>query len=120
MDSRTALTDAALALAERGWPVFPLRPGTKKPALHGHRECPRTGGCTNGHHGWETRATTDPDRIRTAWQADAFNIGLCTGPAGLVVVDLDVPKPSETVPDTWRKEGAQSGEDVLADRKSVV
>ncbi len=82
----------ALAAAERGWHVFPLRPGTKRPALHGEARCPRTGACAGGHVKWEDRATTDPERITRAWAQAPFNIGLATGPSRLVVVDLDVPK----------------------------
>ncbi|WP_432008628.1 bifunctional DNA primase/polymerase [Streptomyces bacillaris] len=85
----SALLCAALQAAERGWHVFPLRPRDKRPALHGETTCPRTGDCTAGHRKWEQRATTDPDRIRTAWSAGAFNVGIATGPSGLVVVDLD-------------------------------
>lgn len=91
-DPKTALLSAALDAAERGWPVFPLRPGAKAPALHGEDRCPRTGECAQGHVKWEQRATTDPVRIRQCWTAGAFNVGLATGPAGLVVVDLDKPK----------------------------
>lgn len=83
---------AALDAAARGWAVFPLRPGTKRPALHGESRCPRTGACTGGHVKWEDRATTDPERITRAWAQAPFNIGLATGPSGLVVVDLDMPK----------------------------
>ncbi|MEV6747406.1 bifunctional DNA primase/polymerase [Streptomyces sp. NPDC051080] len=91
----THLLTAALDAAKRGWHVFPLRPGTKRPALHGETACPGTGACTNGHLKWEDRATTDPDRIRAAWSAGPFNIGLATGPSRLVVVDLDMPKPTD-------------------------
>ncbi|HJQ48284.1 MAG TPA: bifunctional DNA primase/polymerase [Amycolatopsis sp.] len=74
------LQEWALYLAALGWPVFPLRPGTKRqPAVKD----------------WENRATTDPTRIRRCWQADRWNIGLATGPAGLVVIDLDMPKDDE-------------------------
>ncbi|MFE2502303.1 bifunctional DNA primase/polymerase [Streptomyces rubiginosohelvolus] len=83
------LLNAALDAAERGWRVFPLRPRDKRPALHGEAACPGTGDCAAGHRKWEQRATTDPDRIRAAWSAGAFNVGLATGPSGLVVVDLD-------------------------------
>ncbi|WP_329025307.1 bifunctional DNA primase/polymerase [Streptomyces sp. NBC_01423] len=93
------LLNAALNAAGRGWYVFPLRPGTKCPALHGEATCPRTGTCTAGHVKWEQRATTDPDRIRAAWSAGPFNIGLATGPSGLVVIDLDKPKTSADAPD---------------------
>ncbi|MEV5310532.1 bifunctional DNA primase/polymerase [Streptomyces sp. NPDC052610] len=91
-DARSALLRAALEAAERGWHVFPLRVGTKRPALHGKDACPRNGPCTNGHLKWEQRATTDPDRIRAAWSRAPFNVGIATGPSGLLVVDLDVPK----------------------------
>ncbi|MEU2559418.1 bifunctional DNA primase/polymerase [Streptomyces longispororuber] len=86
------LLRAALDAAGRGWHVFPLRPGTKRPALHGEAKCPRTGPCAGGHRKWEQRATTDPARIRTAWTRAPFNIGVACGPSGLVVVDLDTPK----------------------------
>lgn len=88
-DVRAALLRAAMAAAERGWPVFPLRPGTKRPALHGQSRCPHTGPCAQGHQGWERRATTDPVRIRACWGTAAYGIGLATGPAGLLVLDLD-------------------------------
>ncbi|MGW2831332.1 bifunctional DNA primase/polymerase [Streptomyces sp. NPDC001286] len=95
------LLGAALNAAERGWHVFPLRPGTKRPALHGEKSCPRTGECASGHRKWEQRATTDPDRIRAAWSRAPFNVGIATGPSGLLVVDLDTPehKGSSDAPD---------------------
>ncbi|MGW3691477.1 bifunctional DNA primase/polymerase [Streptomyces sp. NPDC005125] len=124
------LLTAALDAAERGWHVFPLRPGGKPPALHGEASCTRTGDCTTGHHKWEQRATTDPDRIHRAWSAGRFNIGVATGPSGLVVVDLDLPKPNssadtpsgvttfkalceragQAVPSTYRVRTASGGE----------
>ncbi|MET8516429.1 bifunctional DNA primase/polymerase [Streptomyces sp. NPDC005077] len=94
--ARSALLSAALDAAARGWAVFPLRPGGKPPALHGEASCTSTGDCTTGHRKWEQRATTDPDRIHRAWSAGRFNIGIATGPSGLVVVDLDMPKPNSS------------------------
>ncbi|MEV5937954.1 bifunctional DNA primase/polymerase [Streptomyces sp. NPDC051994] len=92
-DTRPArLLTAALAAAERGWHVFPLLPGTKRPALHGQSTCSRIGVCAAGHQKWEQRATTDPDRIQAAWTHAPFNISIATGPSGLLVVDLDRPK----------------------------
>ncbi|MEW1752796.1 bifunctional DNA primase/polymerase [Streptomyces angustmyceticus] len=91
-EPRPALLRAALDAAEHGWAVIPLRPGDKRPALHGKSSCPGIGDCAGGHHKWEQRATTDPDRIRTAWSTLPFNVGIATGPSGLVVVDLDMPK----------------------------
>ncbi|MFC9844333.1 bifunctional DNA primase/polymerase [Streptomyces sp. NPDC060223] len=83
---------AALDAAEQGCAVFPLRPGDKRPALHGAEYCPGIGDCAGGHRKWEERATIDPDRIRRAWASLPFNVGIATGPSGLVVVDLDMPK----------------------------
>ncbi|MFG2750072.1 bifunctional DNA primase/polymerase [Streptomyces xanthophaeus] len=102
------LLNAALAAANRGWPVFPLRPGSKIPALHGEAKCPRTGPCADGHAKPEQRATTDPGRIRTAWATAPYNVGLATGPSGLVVIDLDPPKPSDPP-------GTLSGAQILDD-----
>ncbi|RBM24460.1 DNA primase, partial [Prauserella sp. PE36] len=115
MDTRTQFTRSALAAAARGWHVFPLIPNGKRPALHGADRCPRTGPCEAGHAGWEQRATTDPERIRAAWSAGPFNIGIATGPSGLCVLDLDTAKPDDgPVPERWAAEGARCGEDVLA------
>ncbi|MEV4317105.1 bifunctional DNA primase/polymerase [Actinocrispum sp. NPDC049592] len=113
------LLTAALAAAARGWHVFPIQPGLKKPpALHGdtlRKPCPRTGICREGHQGWEQRATTDPDRIRAAWARAPYNIGIATGPSGLVVVDLDLPKtPAERPPAGCPHTGITDGLDHLA------
>lgn len=89
---RTALMRAALDPAERGWYVFPLRPGSKRPALHGADRCQHTGDCAGGHLKWEERATTNQERITLCWTTGDANIAIATGPSGLVVVDLDVPK----------------------------
>lgn len=78
-DIRTRLLTAALDAAGRGFHVFPLVPGHKTPAIRG----------------WQHRATTDPDRISRCWSAGPYGIGIATGPSRLLVVDLDVPKPSE-------------------------
>ncbi|MER6158521.1 bifunctional DNA primase/polymerase [Streptomyces sp. NPDC001868] len=93
------LLNAALTAAERGWHVFPLRPHTKRPALHGEASCPGTGPCAAGHRKWEQRATTDPGLIRATWSRAPYNVGIATGPSGLVVVDLDKPKGSSDAPD---------------------
>ena len=95
-----SLLRAALAHAERGWCVFPLRPGDKRPALRAD---------------WEGRATTDALRIRRCWEHGTYNIGIACGPSRLVVIDLDTPKPGEQPPAEWAGEpGIRDGADVLA------
>jgi hypothetical protein len=115
--SRAALLEAALSCAARGWHVFPLRPGDKRPAFPDHKaaDCDGTDPrCRAGHQGWEPRATTDPARIRRAWAQAPYNIGIATGPSGLVVIDLDTPKPGEAPPPPWAQPGITDGADVLA------
>lgn len=92
--------DWALHLAGRGWPVFPLLPAAKQPAIRN----------------WEQRATTDTDQITAFWSIHPnHNIGLPAGRAGLLVVDLDVPHAGHTPPtDDERTRGATSGAQVLA------
>ncbi|MEV0698606.1 bifunctional DNA primase/polymerase [Saccharopolyspora sp. NPDC050389] len=115
MSARDQLLQWALCLAELGWKVFPLNPGSKVPALHGHRSCPRTGVCENGHRKPEQRASGDPDRIRRCWSTRPYNIGLATWPSGLVVVDLDLPK-LVGVQGGRGIGGGQSGAEVFATR----
>ncbi|MCX4557961.1 bifunctional DNA primase/polymerase [Streptomyces phaeochromogenes] len=105
----------ALALASLGWHVFPLtRNG--KPALHGRDKCPGTGVCTDGHKGFEQRATTDADTIERAWSGPyrGFNIGVACGPSRLVVLDLDLAK-GDTPPPEWNAPGITDGRDVFAE-----
>ncbi|PKW05586.1 Bifunctional DNA primase/polymerase, N-terminal [Streptomyces sp. 1222.5] len=89
------LLAAALTAAERGWPVIPLRPNGKRPAGHAEEYCPGNGRCADGHKTPEQRATTDPNLIHAAWAHQPYNVGIATGPAGLLVIDLDPVKPEE-------------------------
>jgi hypothetical protein len=123
---RDRLVPAALAYAARGWHIFPLRPDTKRPAFPDHPEnkCdPQRGSdprCRRArrHVTWEERATTDPARIRAAWSRAPYGIGIATGPSGLLVVDLDVPKPGDDTPPVEYAEptvtGVRDGADVFA------
>ena len=88
----------ALHLAARGWPVFPITPGTKAPPVIDR---------------WETRASTDPDQIHHWWRHVPHTIGIATGPSGLVVIDLDTPKLGQTAPQRWATLGIGSGAGVL-------
>ncbi|RCG20784.1 DNA primase [Streptomyces diacarni] len=91
-----ALLAWALEAARRGWHVFPLRPGDKRPAGHADKHCPRTGRCADGHRTPEQRATTDKDLLVAAWSQQPYNVGVATGPSGLLVVDLDTRKPKDS------------------------
>lgn len=95
----TRLLRAALWHARRGLPVFPLAPNTKAPA----------GKDAN----WRHLATTDPSQIEQWWRDAPFNIGLATGPAGLLVIDLDRLKPSDEVPPANLAAGTTDGRAVL-------
>ncbi|MCF2533716.1 bifunctional DNA primase/polymerase [Yinghuangia sp. KLBMP8922] len=92
------LQTAALVYASRGWHVFPLIPGDKRPAVRD----------------WENKATTNQARIERCWEHAAYNIGIATGPSGLVVVDLDVRKNDEEPKEPWSSRSVACGADVLA------
>ncbi len=128
--SRLDLLAWALEAARRDWHVIPLRRGDKRPAGHADKYCPGTGRCTDGHRTPEERATTDRELLTAAWAQQPYNVGIATGPSGLLVVDLDTLKPQEpkgtpdgvanfqalreragqAVPDTYRVRTARGGE----------
>lgn len=109
---------SALALAARGWPVFPLYPGGKNPVWHSDdrdRPCPRTGPCASGHRTPEQMSTTRPDLITRCWTAHpAHNVAVLPGPADLIVIDLDVAKPGKALPEDCIRVGAVHGAQMLA------
>lgn len=87
---------AALAAAAAGHSVFPVKAGSKHPAIKN----------------WEKVATRDPSAIAEWWRRHpACNLGIATGPSGLVVIDLDDGH-GEAAPEPWT--GARGGHDVLA------
>jgi hypothetical protein len=110
-----SLLAAALAATARGWSVFPLRPGHKFPALHGIDRCSGTGDCRDGHRTQEQRAISHlTDRDCALWTKHGWNVGVATGPSGLLVVDLDVPKPDDKPrPEAWNLPGINEGLDVF-------
>ena len=68
----------AIALAHKGWRVFPLTPGSKVPRF--------------GMTDWEGRSSAQVSTIMNWWVDGAYNIGVPAGINGLLVLDLDVPK----------------------------
>ncbi|HSF60228.1 MAG TPA: bifunctional DNA primase/polymerase [Gaiellaceae bacterium] len=68
------LAVAAVAYAEHGWHVLPLRARAKVPATpHGFKD-----------------ATASSERVIEWWRLSAnSNIGIATGPSGLLAIDLD-------------------------------
>ena len=74
MTDGNQLLQVALWYAERGWPVHPLKPGSKKPTLKD----------------WPNQATTDSEQIRAWWaKTPDANIGLASGErSGLIVIDV--------------------------------
>jgi len=89
----------ALWLAAHGTPVFPLTVGGKTPATkEGFKD-----------------ATTDPDTIARWWAHRPYNVAISTGPARLIVIDLDTPNDAKALPAEWADEpGVVDGADVLA------
>lgn len=89
---------SALALAARGWRVFPLTPNSKIPL--------------KALTDWENQASDDPIQITEWWSANpACNIGLATGPSGLCVVDFDAAKSPQ------EKSGIEAFREVYPGRK---
>ncbi|WP_034488072.1 bifunctional DNA primase/polymerase [Actinomadura oligospora] len=98
---RRPMSMHALAHASRGWRIFPLRPGDKRPV--------------RGFTDWEQHATDHPARIRAFWGRGPFNIAIACGPSNLVVIDLDRPKPGQSPPPNLADEpGICEGADAFA------
>jgi hypothetical protein len=87
---------AALRAVERGWPVFPLHPYSKYPAVRD----------------WPRRATCDLQQITRWWVGGPYNVGIACQAAGLVVIDLDGAR-GQQPPPPWDQLGVTHGRDVL-------
>ncbi|MFE6895128.1 bifunctional DNA primase/polymerase [Streptomyces sp. NPDC057694] len=118
--------------AQQGWPVHPLAPNRKTPAANcpackasphpaSHCPCIPAGRPCHGFHA----ATTDPNVISDWWNdAPTAGIGVSTGPADLLVLDVDahqaeVPDrrrllPGIGIPEQVNLAGLASGFDTLA------
>lgn len=94
------IRSAAIKAAERGFAVFPTEPNGKRPRF-GLK--------------WSEVATNDPAIIaRCAWR-DGEGYGVAAKRSGLVIIDLDQPKPGYVLPPEWRSEyGIRDGVDVYA------
>jgi len=75
--SATVSPSTPSELVSRGFALFPLRPGTKVPAVA---------------RDWEHAATTSLLRLRQLAPNPGANYGVACGPSNLIVVDLDVAK----------------------------
>lgn len=78
--------DIAFSLARAGWPIFPV---TIYVGADGKRH--KVPAVPRGSS-WVDWATTDPEKIATAWTGDSAGcwIGVHVGAAGLVVGDVDL------------------------------
>lgn len=116
---------AGHAFIDRGWPVLPLAPGQSRPMAC--RQCnskspdrvPHVGPEDCPHpldycHGWRA-GTLDHQRFET-W-CDRFpqmNLGIATGPARLLVIDLDTESHGKIEDPSYQIEGVRDGYDVFA------
>jgi len=92
----SAVLEVVLAYASRGWHVIPLY----EPDGEGRCSCGRAACASPGKHPritrWQHRATTDAEQIREWWRRwPSANVGIATGPSGLLVVDVDQSKGGE-------------------------
>lgn len=70
----TMTSDQAAALAAIGWPIFPLRPNSKLPAISA----------------WQHVATSNVDAVAAWWKKEPnAGIGIATGHNGVFVLDVD-------------------------------
>ena len=77
-------------LVELGFALFPLRPGTKVPAVA---------------RDWEHAATTSLTRLRQIAPQPEANYGVACGPSNLIVIDLDIAKDPQELAEGGPREG---------------
>lgn len=107
------------AVVASGWPCFPLRAGTKIPAIPSAHPVgdPKRGICKGecGNPGHGVLDATTKITVLQGWTASYphCNWGLHVGAAGMLVVDVDVknPEPAQNGEYTWREHCAREGYD---------
>lgn len=78
--------DTVRLYAAAGWPIFPVVPGTKAPAIE---------------RGYKA-ATTDPGKLAKWWTENPdFEAGLAVDAAGLMVIDFDTGSDPDALADTY-------------------
>ena len=91
MNRVKTVLDCALEYIDLGWYVFPAK-GKRPITKHGFKD-----------------ATLDKDQARKWWEFKGFpnlpNIGIATGPSGLLVVDIDKKHGGLETLKEWEKEG---------------
>lgn len=90
--SSNGLSTLSELVTTRGFALFPLRPGTKVPAVA---------------RDWEHAATTSLLRLRQLAPNPGANYGVACGPSNLVVIDLDVAKDPRELAEGGPTEGWQ-------------
>jgi hypothetical protein len=85
----STLADAAARYARHGWPVFPVHTPDGLQCSCGRRDCPSTGKHPRTRQGLGD-ATDDQATLERWWrQCPTANIGVLTGRATFVVLDVD-------------------------------
>ncbi len=73
-DNSGPMLESALRYVARGWFIFPIKPGKKKPPLVK----------------WRDESSKDPDQIEKWWtETPDANIGLDCWKSGIVIIDID-------------------------------
>jgi Bifunctional DNA primase/polymerase, N-terminal/Primase C terminal 1 (PriCT-1) len=123
------MLDAAVAMAESGWSIFPCHWPVWKDDLVmcscGKKDCANRGKHPRTPHGF-LDATTDVDRIARYWHlCPEANIGLATGQKNnITVLDVDPRHAGDRslaalvarhgdLPETWRSRTGSGGEHII-------
>ncbi|WP_149536749.1 bifunctional DNA primase/polymerase [Siccirubricoccus phaeus] len=103
--SRSAtVVGAALAYAERGWPVVPVHVARNGACGCGRADCSKPGKHPRAEHGFRS-ATAVPEEIRRTFRWES-NVGIATGEtAGVWVLDVDGERGAASLADLVARHG---------------